>query len=327
MWEIILIVFLILIIFIVRYCKFPRINEDFLNFNVPAAWDNANFQDGKDYMENSTIVFTGLIRDKVNNIPYYKYYFSKLGNYFKDYRVVIVENDSKDGTREKLLEWAREDPKVIILGCGVNVPKCEMKLMETYKHSITKPRLEKMVLLRNTYLEYIKKNLSNFDFMFIIDLDIIGSAYIEGISDSFYYFQKYPQIDCISCNSKFNRVRNWQFNFFKPNLVYYDPFALKLRDHKTIFKGDIDDWAELIESKTDISHKKDGLLPVSSAFAGLSICRIKSVVNSNAKYATNSDEVDDKKVHKELICEHVPFYNKMKEVYLNPKLLFYVKSF
>ena len=40
-----------------------------------------------------------------------------VGGLFADYAILVVENDSQDGTRAKLLEWAKENRRVRVLGC------------------------------------------------------------------------------------------------------------------------------------------------------------------------------------------------------------------
>src|SRR5207253_156664 len=78
------------------------------------------FIEGKKLASQQKVLITGLIRDGEHNIEYIKKRMEAVGKCFSDYRIIIVENNSKDLTREKLLEWSDKNPKVIILGCGVN---------------------------------------------------------------------------------------------------------------------------------------------------------------------------------------------------------------
>lgn len=321
MIDIFIIITIVVILLIIRCKLFPVNTEDYFNIHPPSEFNDTKYHDGYRHMKSSTVVFTGLMRDQAKLISGLKNYLSIITPYFKDYRILIVENDSKDKTRELLLDWAKEDPKVIILGCGINVDKCKLSLPSSTNHKITFSRIGKMAMLRNIYNEYIKNNLSDFDYNIILDMDIFGSAYIDGISDSFYYFEKYPQIDCISCNPKYNHVRRWQINAFYPRYIYYDPFALKLKDPEKVFGKTVppDEWGDTVNNEFKLSHKLDGLLPVISAFAGLSICRISSIIKYDAKYNPGTED--------NIICEHVPFFESMKNNYINPKMIYYIKSF
>ena len=42
---------------------------------------------------------------------------------FCDYRVILVENDSLDGTREVLLAWSASDSRVTVLSSDVGIQR------------------------------------------------------------------------------------------------------------------------------------------------------------------------------------------------------------
>ena len=86
-----------------------------------------SFVQGKRIAAEKGIIFTGLLRDAGKAIPAIRKKVEQVGSKFKNYRVLLVENNSKDGTREKLLQWAKENPRVTILGCGVNVEECSIQ--------------------------------------------------------------------------------------------------------------------------------------------------------------------------------------------------------
>ena len=143
---------------------------------------------GKQYMRSQRVVICTLLRDVSTKIASIIRRTEKIASFFGDYRILIVENDSKDDTRKKLLEWSQKNNKVVVLGCGENVEKCEMKLPKTEGHSVYKSRIDKMVKLRNIYLDEIKERYTDFNYVIVWDMDIIGSVYIDGIQNSFGYF-------------------------------------------------------------------------------------------------------------------------------------------
>ena len=54
---------------------------------------------GLDYLGGRKLIIAGLVRDSVGNVPQMKRNVARLGSIFKDWVMLVVENDSKDGTR------------------------------------------------------------------------------------------------------------------------------------------------------------------------------------------------------------------------------------
>jgi len=268
---------------------------------------------GFNYMKNKTVVIAGLIRNSELNIPEIEKKVESLGLLFSDYRVLLVENDSNDKTRKLLLDWSKRNPKVIILGCGYNKKVCSMGFKPTIGHSVERPRIEKMVYLRNIYLNEIKTNFNNFDYTIVWDLDIIGSVYLDGIANSFGYFNN-EKIDAICAYG----IYNWG-----PIKLFYDTYA-------TMEKGDIFN----IKNKHSHDIKKGvGLgfkykrgnepLQVLSCFSGFTIYKTESILPSYILYGTSSKTEDN------LICEHVFLHKKMRDlgfdnIQMNPNMIYLV---
>jgi len=126
-----------------------------IKFHSPSLIMKSKYPQKVDYQSSYKILITGLIRDCEKQIPIIKRYISALGNSVKDWRLLIVENDSFDNTRKCLLNWAFLDSRVILLGCEINSLKCNMKIPKTTEHDIYLSRIKKMVYLRNIYLNYI----------------------------------------------------------------------------------------------------------------------------------------------------------------------------
>lgn len=78
-------------------------------WNEPYIFTDEEIEDGEKEIADSRIVFAGLIRDGEKCVQYIRKRFEDLGKPFKDYHILIVENDSKDKTREKLLEWQKQN--------------------------------------------------------------------------------------------------------------------------------------------------------------------------------------------------------------------------
>lgn len=226
-----------------------------LDVNTPDEYlptsvkDISNFQDsiarGRDYAKKQRVVICGLLRDGEENLDRIRERAEGLAKLFYDYRILIVENDSTDGTREKLLEWSAHNPKVKILGCGVNAKTCNLKLEKTEKfapifgkgESITHARIDKMVYLRNLYLRYIKNNLKNFNYMIVWDMDILGSVYEDGVLSSFGILEEDRRVNPTITSSAVEGICGYGFRDIFGYKHYYDNYAHIAEGEKYLIPG------------------------------------------------------------------------------------------
>jgi len=126
-------------------------NSSILSSYTPESFQNdnpitkINIEKGFQIARTKTVVICTLLRDVEHKLPELIKRAERVGSIFKDYKVLVVENDSNDNTRSKLLSWAKINPKVLILGCGENVEKCSMKeaLGKTEGHSVNAYRINK----------------------------------------------------------------------------------------------------------------------------------------------------------------------------------------
>lgn len=309
--DVIIIVIIIIILFILIYL-FQYNQEELIKDNIPrdifnkidySEFDkNANI--GLENASKSKLIICGLIRNGEKNISNFIKKCLKLCSYFKDYRILIMENDSNDNTREILLNWNKLNPKIIILGCGVNAPKCKMNFRETKDWSISKFRIGKMVKLRNIYLDYIKKYFNDFDYTIVWDMDLVGSVYIDGIFNTLGKMAENKNIDAVCANG----VRRYFRNF-----TYYDCYAHIMED-ENIDSNDRFMHALKIKFNTMKDRNKNKLIKVKSCFGGFTIYRTSSLLNS--EYSSDLDNT--------LECEHTGLHSDMENVYYNPLMINYV---
>jgi len=290
--------------------------EKFLATRMPAEvgkLEQTTIDQGFEEMKRSKCVIAGLIRNGSKHVPRIRKQIESLGAYFSDYQFLVVENDSKDDTRKQLLEWKSQNPRVVVLGCGIDVPECVLNLPRTTGHDPDYSRIVKMAYLRNLYLDYIRDNelVRSYDYLIVLDLDLTGAHYIDGIADSFGKLAEDSNIDAISANGRI---------FDSDTLTiqrYYDPFAFRPFGMKLEF-DDEDEKSEWDRKTFSFAFEIfDPLIRVTSGFGGLTIYRIPSLLQSNARYHPPSSP--DK-----LGCEHVPFNASLSRVYVNPGMLFIV---
>jgi hypothetical protein len=260
--------------------------------------------DGFGFMKTQKVVICGLLRNHEHMLNDIIYKVEELGKLFNDYKVVIVENDSSDNTREKLLEWASKNNRVTILGCGINEKSCKLNLPKTIGHTPDFERIKKMSYLRNLYLEYVKTN-NGYDYMIPIDLDIIGSFYFDGIANSFYYFKNNNDISAICSNG-----------IIADNSKYYDTFPFIELNEKLMWDSEYEKQQhDKIVMDTINYNKGQPLKKVISCFGGLSIYKISQIIHTDAKYSYPPMG--------KYGCEHT-FFNRNFNMYMNPSMIYLI---
>ncbi len=95
-----------------------------------------------------TVVICGIIRDKADTVPQLIRNLEGVGSLFLDYRVVLYENDSTDGTLELLREWSVRNRRVYIIGEPDNSAEFSALL-----------RHVRYIKYRNGYLKVVRRML------------------------------------------------------------------------------------------------------------------------------------------------------------------------
>lgn len=306
--DLLIVVIILVIIFIIIYLFQYKDEELIVDHTPRGIFKNRDYDEfdkdvniGLQYANNCKVVICGLIRNGSKNIHKFIKKCENWCSYFKDYRILIVENDSRDNTRDLLLEWSRVNPKVIILGCGINAKECQLNLSETKSWDASKKRISKMIFLRNIYIDYIKNYLKDFDYVIVCDIDLVGSVYIDGIMNSFGKLQKNKDIDVICANG----VRKYFRNF-----IYYDCYAHVLEGEK--YHNNNKNVHSLKVLRNTLSNEYNpNMIKVKSCFGGFTIYNINSIINS--KYSSDLDDA--------LECEHTGLHSNMKNVYYNPMMI------
>ena len=134
---------------------------------------------GKQKMSESTAVICGIARDISQNIIATISRIECLGEMFDDYRVVIYENDSVDGTDIILKEWEESNYKIKIISEKLGDKK--------HESSTNTDRLIALANYRNKYLTEIFSRTRQPDYIIVTDLDLKGGWSYEGICNSFGY--------------------------------------------------------------------------------------------------------------------------------------------
>ena len=149
-----------------------------------------------------------------------------------------------------------------------------------------------MVQYREEYLNYVKKNLLDYDYMLVCDLDLGGNHCIDGLLTSIIK----PNWDAIYINGK---TSNW--GLFGLITLTYDSMAYVNYNSEYINESNLLSllFNELPSMNNGINNS-DEFYEVKSAFNGYAIYKIASI--KNCSYIGN------------LLCEH---NNISKNIYDN----------
>ena len=276
--------------------------------NLECSIDKNKSSEGLNFFSDKKIIIAGLIRNSSKTIPLIRKNLGKLTKIFKDYKMLIVENDSKDSTRKDLLSWHNDDPKITILGCGINANECILKLPSTgHEHNID--RIEKMSMLRNIYLSYITNHpddFSGFDYTIIWDLDITGTFYIDGIGLSGYYFKNKKEVKGMCANGI--KINNFGFTTIRG---YFDPYAhAELGDRKNYSPAD-GIWRGMNQEQCESTD----IRKVLSCFNGFAIYRTNAILNKKYGFDIMDGYAS---------CEHTALHEQINGMYINPFMVFIV---
>lgn len=311
-------ILLVLVIIIIIYLIGAYVEHDILtktNFvatNKFNKFNNSDFHErviqGKHGAKNKRIVLCGLTRDSGIYIKTAINLLETIGQQFGDYRIIIFENDSKDNTRAKIQELSKINNKIILLDCCTDeLCNCKYNTINMYKQ-LPKERIKKMALFRDKYLSYVKKHLYDYDYLLVYDFDLSalgGKINIDGLFHSLS-FDKWDGI--------FINGRNSVPGSFGYLTTVYDPLAfISIDDHSLITYNLMVFMYVLFLMNKEIYkrklNKQTALMPVKSAFNGIAIYKVSSIINSS--YDGDS------------YCEHISLHKDMRnkgysKLFLNP---------
>lgn len=257
---------------------------------------------GKARMAQESVVICGLARNISDNFEKIKARIETTGSLFKNYTVLIFENDSHDGTRTLLEGWAQVNARIKLLSIpGVKNGKLNLPHMHSYGATSLK-RIEKMTYFRNIYLDEVKKNYRDYNYMLVVDMDIKGPWNDEGIAHSVAH----DNWDAIASLGLLNR-----FGTAGKKLILYDVLAhIPHGEHIQLQVDDsmIRSMSYAYNESISALSKGDPLVRVRSAFGGMALYKIPSILK--AKYEP-------------IRCEHIGLHEQMarhgfNKIFLNP---------
>jgi hypothetical protein len=233
-------------------------------------------------------IICGISRDNASDFWTMRRHIEHLGNQCNDYRIVIIENDSKDGTKDLLNHWAAHNPRVTIISKDF--------------HNKKRPSIQFLADVRNLYIDEINQpKYDDFNLLIVTDMDMSYGFDIRGIYHSFAAWESW---DAIASNGVSN-----------PKGEMYDAFAFAFRNSEFPFAHyDKPDtyWPDIIPQIQRVYPVNSPFVTVDSAFGGLAIYK-RDTLKGCRYHSIKGD------------CEHIEFHKCLKhnkgKMFMNPSQL------
>jgi hypothetical protein len=220
--------------------------------------------------------------------------------------VVVVENDSHDNTRPILNNWSISSTNVVILDGTTrstisisDQPNCNVNPYYSLK------RISYLAALRNQYLNYIKNDGRAFDYILVLDFDV-DKISLAGVINSFEHRDNWDVVSAYGYS-------------ISPRLKerIHDTYAMVMLDDEN--KPQQERPIKQLQRNVKLNKISGTLLPVYSAFGGLSIYKAGLLEGINYQALKN----DDSRV--EVRCEHFSICYQLKQkgvtrVMINPQM-------
>jgi len=240
---------------------------------------------GTEIAARQRVVITALARDVSDTLPATVARVERTGSMFRDYRVVVFENDSADSTAKQLRVWAKANKRVTAVCESLGDPKnASVRCLQ---------RAGRMAHYRNLCRDLILDKYPDWDNVIIVETDIEDGWSYDGILNT---FGQSTEWHAVGANGILYRPYRNEIN--RP--LQYDVWAWRWPDS----------WKAQDNSKVNPRFWPRGepLVPLNSCFGGLGIYKMEAMA------AARYDGSD---------CEHVPFHHSMKAagftgVFMNP---------
>ena len=246
-------------------------------------------------LKEKTITFAAPVRNCGSALRSGIELASKLGEYFKDYKIAIFENDSIDDTKNILREIQKDQRIIVIQRDGLD--------------DVFPFRTERISFARNSLFEQVKKNDS--DYFCTMDLDgVIGENFsFDG------FLSNFAHDDCWDAVFPANTDKYYDIWTLRHEGICAGDYERQMNAMDPIFSNEIIYDACLNNLQTMDFRKLKGWLQVSSAFGGMGIYKTEKFVHSSYFGVKDGYEVSD----------HVAFHLKAVEsgamLYINPEFL------
>lgn len=228
----------------------------------------------------------------------------KLGRCFLSYDVVVLENDSKDETKEILRKWESNNERVRVLSKDGFFSDFTENRASIKHPGMSLSRISRMAKLRNELIDYVRKNF-DLDIYMLLDIDVEDFS-VEGIVES---LKEAPNDwGGLFANGRHTRSEEnkkvpipFQYDYFA-----YLPKGKSINEYfSKIFFNRF--FKPYIEFRMNCAIQKTPFWECHSAFGGVGLYKWSVVKDFSYEiFIPSSFEKDNS-----CVCEHVPFNMKV----------------
>lgn len=274
--------------------------------------------EGRAIASRSKLTIAGCARDSEKYLSTLLKQLHEVGAAFRDYQIIVVENDSKDATR-KILEAEKAGTSHIVLPDfedyrrKYKLPPLSMERQDDSSPlaSRMKERVLRLATLRDSYLNIVQNSSSSGDYLLVLDFDLKRIA-VNGIFHSLGLREKW---DCITANG----LHSSKKALFP---VYYDTYALDLEQAPNQGLRWQEELRGLVTKKLK-KLRKNQLFVLRSAFGGMALYRSQILHGMSYRASAVKDNC--------IFCEHVSLHHAMHrtfgaKIFINPQMTVYYNS-
>jgi len=259
-----------------------------------------------------SVVFVGLCQDHGREAVEYwmPLIEDHLSPCFQDYRVLFLENDSRDETRSVLLRAAASNPRVLVM-CDkespLNVKECLLGVRASSgdKERGLRRRVETMASLRDAYLDRVLRKWPSFTYMVVIDWDLAGSFSVEGFFHALACVRR-SVADGVAVNSFYSDKRGSRHVFDTFPLLNHRECNAMHRDKRGM------DVAADRKMRSALLYGQTRPVRVESAFGGVCIYSLDRVARAGSRYT-----IPRERRYCDIQCEHTSFHRDLR-IYIDP---------
>ena len=243
-------------------------------------------------MNTKNLLIAALARDCEDSLRANIPMIEQLRAKFTWSEVVVVENDSIDGTKDLLNDWKIKSSNVTIISTDYGTKTIPDKSDLIANPMTSVQRIDKMVSYRNLYLDYIKQVQHPIDLVIVIDVDVIEIS-LTGLMNAINSFDH-------KTGAIFSNGMSVMKTPFGLSEIYYDAFAVWEYPMLNEFSYSTESIHQTFKS-INRNIKKSPFYQVISAFGGVGIYNYQAIKNLQYKTVLNPFN------QQEAICEHIPF--------------------
>lgn len=247
-------------------------------------------------MKDNTIIICSIVRDAAEGLKRNIPVINNLCKEFKDYQIIVYENDSQDDTKEILQAWSKTNPEHIHVSLNMTDPAGTIPNVVSKvgaNRFFCHKRIDKMARIRNNYMDYIEQHNWNADYLMVVDLDV-AQLYLQPIINTLLEEKEWDAI----CAYGYSLSPSFKHR-------YHDTYALTKWEERDMVQTE-----KIIfgTNRTfDLYYKTKDWIRVASAFGGLAIYRFSAIQGLRYMALDNDD------VRVEVRCEHFSIYQQMME--------------